>query len=225
MTTTRSAGAGARSATAPVPARGRRPLTDRGEQTRRRLLEAAEEVFSRHGYHDASIVKITEAAGVAQGTFYLYFRTKARVFEELVDDLNRRVRQAMTERAAGAATRVEAERLGLLGFLEFTARHPGLYRIMRQAELVSPTAVRRHYDRIARSYVAGLRAAMDGGEIAAADPEVVAWLLMAVGEMVGLRWVLWGGRRRPSPRAPVPARVLDEVASFISRGLGAEPPA
>ena len=219
MTIARSAGAGAKSAAAPVPARGPRPLTDRGQQTRRRLLEAAEEVFGRHGYHDASIVKITEAAGVAQGTFYLYFRTKSQVFEDLVDDLNRRVRRAMTERAGPAATRVEAERLGLLGFLEFTARHPGLYRIMRQAELVSPAAVRRHYDRIARSYIAGLRAAMDGGEIADADPEVVAWLLMAVGEMVGLRWVLWGGRK-PSARAPVPGRVLDEVAGFISRSLG-----
>ncbi|HET6809566.1 MAG TPA: TetR/AcrR family transcriptional regulator [Acidimicrobiales bacterium] len=223
MTTARSAGAGAGKKAAPAPARGPRPLTDRGEQTRRRLLEAAEEVFARHGYHEASIVKITEAAGVAQGTFYLYFRTKSQVFEELVDDLNRRVRRAMTERAAGAADRVEAERLGLLGFLEFTARHPGLYRIMRQAELVSPAAVRRHYDRIARSYVAGLSAAMDGGEIAVADAEVVAWLLMAVGEMVGLRWVLWSGKK-PSARAPVPGRVLDEVAAFIARGLGAAPP-
>jgi AcrR family transcriptional regulator len=45
--------------------------TERGNRTRTRILEAAEQVFAKHGYHDASIVKITEAAGVAQGTFYL----------------------------------------------------------------------------------------------------------------------------------------------------------
>lgn len=219
MTTARSAGAGATRRSASAPARGRQPRTDRGEQTRRRLLEAAEDVFARHGYHEASIVKITERAGVAQGTFYLYFRTKAEIFEELVDDLNRRVRRAMTEAVDGAPSRIEAERLGLLGFLEFTARHPGLYRIMRQAELVSPAAYRRHYDRIARSYVAGLREAMDRQEIARADPEVLAWLLMAVGEMAGLRWVVWGERA-----GRIPGEVVDEIVGFVGRGLGAPPP-
>jgi hypothetical protein len=34
-------------------------LTKRGEATRRKLLEAAEEVFADLGYHEASIVKIT----------------------------------------------------------------------------------------------------------------------------------------------------------------------
>ena len=55
-------------------------LTSRGAATRRRLLEAAERVFSELGYHEASIVKITEAAGVAQGTFYLYFAGKQEIF-------------------------------------------------------------------------------------------------------------------------------------------------
>ena len=40
-------------------------------------------------YHDASIVKITEAAGVGQGTFYLYFASKQEMFDELVRELNR----------------------------------------------------------------------------------------------------------------------------------------
>ena len=38
----------------------------RGVETRQKLLDAAEQVFGELGYHDASIVKITEAAGVAQ---------------------------------------------------------------------------------------------------------------------------------------------------------------
>ena len=54
-------------------------------------------VFGELGYHDASIVKLTEAAGVAQGTFYLYFDSKKAIFDELVRDLNRRVRHAMKE--------------------------------------------------------------------------------------------------------------------------------
>lgn len=40
------------------------PRTARGTRTRAKLLEAAEAVFASMGYHDASIVKITEQAGV-----------------------------------------------------------------------------------------------------------------------------------------------------------------
>ena len=90
------------------------------------------------GYHEASIVKITEAAGVGLGTFYLYFDGKQAIFDEVVEDLNRRVRHAMTDAARSAGTRLEAERAGFRAFFRFTAQHPALYRIIRQAEFVSP---------------------------------------------------------------------------------------
>ena len=96
------------------------PRTDRGSNTRRRLLEAAEQVFAERGYHDASIVKITEAAGVAQGTFYIYFASKQEIFDEVVLDLNHRVRQAMAEASSQGTSRSDAERRGFEAFFRFT---------------------------------------------------------------------------------------------------------
>lgn len=191
-----------------------RVLTERGVRTRERLLQAAEEVFAALGYHDASIVKITEAAKVGQGTFYLYFESKKQIFDELVMYLNRRVRHAMSERSALATTRAERERLGFEGYFRFTAEHPTIYRIIRQAAIVSPDMLREHYRRIAHGYVRGLQDAMDGGEIDPADPEVLAWILMGIGEMVGMRWVLWGESHS------VPSDVFDQMYQFITRGLG-----
>jgi AcrR family transcriptional regulator len=193
-----------------------RPLAARGQRTRARLLEAAERVFAELGYHDASIVKITEAAGVAQGTFYLYFSGKAEIFDELVRDLNRRVRRAMSEAAAEGRTRVEAELHGFHAFFRFTAEHPALYRIIRQAEFVSPETLQYHYDRIRDGYVAVLEQAMDRGEIARRDPEVLAWALMGIGELIGMRYILWAGR------SDVPEGVLEEIERIIHRLLAPE---
>ncbi|MEO6943986.1 MAG: TetR/AcrR family transcriptional regulator [Lacisediminihabitans sp.] len=205
------------------------PLTARGTRTRARLLEAAEQVFAKNGYGDASIVRITEAAGVAQGTFYLYFSSKLEIFEELVEDLNRRVRHAMTVAAAGATTRIESERAGFRGFFEFTAAHPALYRVVREAEFVSPRALRLHYTRIVDGYISGLSTARDSGEIGPIDPGIVAWILMGIGEMVGMRWVLWGdGEGAGAENDPtasgttnVPPEVFEQMMQFIQRGLGA----
>jgi AcrR family transcriptional regulator len=191
--------------------------TERGARTRTRLLEAAEQVFTELGYHEASIVKIAEAAGVAPGTFYLYFGGKLDIFDELVEELNRRVRQAMADAASHGATRTEAERLGFQAFFRFTAEHPGLYRVIRQAEFVSPRALRLHYERIVPGYARGLKEAMARGEIATGDPEVLAWALMGVGEMIGLRWILWGEDDE------IPTRVFEETMRFVQRALVGEP--
>jgi AcrR family transcriptional regulator len=200
---------------APLTGVAGRPLSSRGARTRRRLLEAAESVFAELGYHDASIVKLTEAAGVGQGTFYLYFASKKEIFDELVLDLNHRVRQAMTEAASQGTTRAERELLGFTAFFRFTAEHPALYRIIRQAEFVSPEMLHRHYDRLTEGYVAGLRQAMADGEIVLGDPEVLAWALMGIGELVGMRWILWGERDE------LPEEVANQLAAIIRRAIGA----
>jgi AcrR family transcriptional regulator len=189
-----------------------RTLSRRGVETRTKLLEAAEHVFSEYGYHDASIVKITEAAGVGQGTFYLYFATKQDVFDELVRDLNRRIRHAMAEQSTKGGTRVEQELLGFKGYFEFAANHPGLYRIIRQSAFVSPDIFKWHYERVSERYVAALRDAVDREELGPIDPEVAAWALMSVGETIGLRWIVWGD-------GEVPERVIAELGRIIAAVL------
>ena len=190
-----------------------RTLSARGVETRTRLLEAAEEVFGDLGYHDASIVKITEAAGVGQGTFYLYFASKKEIFDELVRDLNRRVRHAMKEASSQGSTRIESELLGFGAYFRFTVEHPGLYGIIRQAEFVSPEMLRYHYDTMSKGYADGLRDAMERGETAQLDPEVTAWALMAAGEMIGMRWILWGD-------GTMPEHVEQELARIVRALLG-----
>jgi AcrR family transcriptional regulator len=194
---------------------GGRKLSQRGAKTRARILAAAETVFAELGYHDASIVKITEAAGVAQGTFYLYFASKKEVFDQLVLDLNHRVRQAMTEGASRGTSRAESELLGFEGFFRFTAEHPALYRIIRQAEFVSPETLQVHYERLTQGYTSGLRQAMASGEIDQGDPEVLAWALMGIGELIGMRWILWADAER------LPDTVFEDLARIIVRALGA----
>jgi len=186
-----------------------RPLSKRGLDTRRRLLDAAERVFGELGYHEASVVKVAEEAGVAAGTYYLYFDSKKAIFDELVRDLNRRVRHAMKEGSSKGTSRFESELLGFDAYFRFTREHPTLYRIIRQAEFVSPEMLRYHYDQLSAGYIEALRDASAAGEIAQLNPEVAAYALMGVGEMIGMRWILWGDGN------PLPGPVWDELERLI----------
>ncbi|MGB3413212.1 MAG: TetR/AcrR family transcriptional regulator [Microbacteriaceae bacterium] len=196
------------------------PRTKRGVETKAKLVAAAEKVFAELGYHDASVVKITEAAGVGSGTFYLYFEGKQAIFEELVSDLNRRVRRAMGDASIHAKTRMDAEKAGFRAFFRFTAEHPALYRIIRQAEFVAPESLRMHYTKIVEGYISGLTQAQEQGEISQIDPEVAAWALMGIGELIGMRWVLWEqDQNQHKGEFSVPETVLDQMMLLISRGL------
>ena len=193
------------------------PRTARGRRTREKILASALKEFGKVGYHDASIVRITEGAGVAMGTFYLYFDGKLAVFNELVEDLTRRLRHRMTQAIVGAPDRLAAERAGFRAFFEFTTEVPQLYRIIRQAEFVSPEAMHLHYGRIVEGYQRALAAASDAGEIAPLDPEVTAWALMGIGEIIGMRWILWQEGEDGAPA--IPDDVLDNTLDFITRAL------
>ncbi len=61
------------------------------EHRREQILNAAAEIFAKKGYHAASVSDIIDAAGIARGTFYLYFQSKRDIFEELVDTLALRI--------------------------------------------------------------------------------------------------------------------------------------
>lgn len=203
-----------------------RPLTKRGEATRRRLLEAAEVVFAEQGYHEASIVKITERAGVGLGTFYLYFDSKQTIFEALVIDLNRRVRHSMSEAMEGAASRLEAERAGFAGFFRFTAAHPALYRVVREAEFVSPEVLRLHYTRIVEGYEAGLRAAQATGDVdPLLDASTTAWALMGMGELIGMRFLLWERDAEGNPPGEIDPAVFEAMGRVIDNALAPRSPA
>jgi TetR/AcrR family fatty acid metabolism transcriptional regulator len=66
---------------------------------RRRILDAAVRVFARKGYFSARVSDIAKKAGVADGTIYLYFRSKedllVRLFDEVMSEHVVRAREAV----------------------------------------------------------------------------------------------------------------------------------
>jgi AcrR family transcriptional regulator len=62
---------------------------------RQQLLTAAIAVFAARGYRAAGVSDIVKAAGVARGTFYLYFESKAQVFMAVADDFYDRLEMAI----------------------------------------------------------------------------------------------------------------------------------
>src|ERR1043165_4940374 len=74
------------------------------------LLHAARVVFSKRGFHDATIDEIARQAGVAKGTVYLYFKSKEAIYLGALRDGISTLIAEMRSKAEGDGTAEEKMR-------------------------------------------------------------------------------------------------------------------
>lgn len=72
----------------------------RGLDRRAQLLGAARAVFAKKGYEEATVSEIVGRAGVAQGTFYLYFPGKESLAGAFAEALSERLAELAAEKTA-----------------------------------------------------------------------------------------------------------------------------
>lgn len=198
--------------------RRRKTRGERSEENRRALMRAAEEVIGEYGYRDASIARITKRAGVAEGTFYLYFKSRQELFDQLLPHLGQELIEYLQKRVSGSDSALEVEERGFRGFFEFLQFNPSFFRILNEAEIEAPKAHAVHFEKLRAGYLASLKRSWDRGELPGFEErelEVIAYMLMAARSYLYLRY----SKAEEGPR-PLPDWVVHAYLKFIAGGLG-----
>ena len=196
---------------------GRGERLRRGDRTRSRILDAAEQAFGEHGFHGASIVEITRAAGVGLGTFYVYFPSKIDIYRQLLRSYLEDFVRVAREATSGAGDYREVIREAFGAFFDWIGARPGVLRLLREAEFVDPKLLAELYQAPAEEYRSRLERAMKAGYIAPIDPDVLAWCIMGMTEFAVMRWLIWPEQERMDPER------FDAYVDVIIRALGVEP--
>jgi AcrR family transcriptional regulator len=61
------------------------------------IYQCAKELFSAKGFKDTNVTDVTEMAGIAAGTFYLYYPSKEHLFMDIYLDENDKLKHAIME--------------------------------------------------------------------------------------------------------------------------------
>ncbi len=97
-----------------------------------RLMAAGRTAFGQSGLYATRVEEITDLAGVAKGTFYLYFESKERLIQAIADETLRELGQACERACASESTWPERVSAIARTHLRLFAEEPASMRILHQ---------------------------------------------------------------------------------------------
>ena len=188
--------------------------------TRGRILDAALNVFSRKGYYDTRMDEIVDESETSKGSIYFHFPNKERLFLALVDQfadlLERRVREAIEPLPKGMKRVRMALQVCLETFGKY--RRPAKILLVQAVGLGQPFEDKRNSinDRFARLIQIYMQEAIEVGDIAPMDTDVVsvAWMGAIYGLII--RWVYTG--------EPTPDRIMGTLVPMLLHSVGYDEP-
>jgi TetR/AcrR family transcriptional regulator len=109
------------------------------ERSRGAILDAAERLFAQQGYDATSLTQVGAAAGVSRGTPGYFFRSKAELYQAVLDRCFAEVRDAVREGRARALASNESPETILAGavsdYFDFLAARPNFVRLIERESL------------------------------------------------------------------------------------------
>ena len=188
---------------------------------REQVLDAATRAFILGGYHGTHVEDVIREAGIARGTFYLYFESKHSVFEALVERMLAVLLDARPEGAVPDALDLRAARVQIRAnyraILDVLHRHRDLFRLLMEE---AAGADKGFDDRLTAHRAAWQKRVRDRIGVMTdrglgrrdLDRDVAGWAIVGMVEMVVRVYVLRG-------HEPDLDRLADALADMDLRGV------
>jgi TetR/AcrR family fatty acid metabolism transcriptional regulator len=184
---------------------------------RERILRAAIDVFAESGYFNAKVTDIAKAAGVADGTIYLYFDGKEELLTTIFREHTRNYLQSLERDLAPVRRAEERIRIAIRHHLETLGRDRAL-AVVAQVELrhsIKYMSLLSHQE--VGDYLSILRKIVEQGQMDGVfrrnlNPQLAAKALFGVLDEMVTSWVL-------SDKEYALGDQADAVADLVLNGL------
>src|SRR5690606_8697825 len=167
-------------------------------EKRARILEAAARVFASKGFFSSTVAEVAREAGVADGTIYLYFRSKDDLLLRLVEARMEALCRAMEAALASIEDPRERRAAFIRYHLEMVETSPLEAQVLIVELRQSGAERKRALAELMRPYLALLSSILEEGIARGAmrplDPRSVRHAIFGALDEVALSWLLRGRR-------------------------------
>lgn len=190
------------------------PKTRNGKATFDLIVASTIKLFSTQGYFNTTIVNITSEAGVAAGTFYLYFPNKLVLYKYILMEFQHDIRKEIASKVANVEGRFNKEKEGIKTFIKYAINNPHSYNIIWESLYIDKELFIAYYDGFAKRYEIGLKKSIEEKEMYDVDTELVSYILMGISNFVGLKVLLNLGSNNEDVD-----KVVDTVMEILKTGI------
>lgn len=190
------------------------PRTRNGKATFQLIIDKTVKLFYEKGYFNTTIGDITSEAGVAAGTFYLYFPNKLTLYKYILMEFQHDIRREIASKVSTVEGRFNKEKEGIKTFIKYAVENPHSYNIIWESLYIDKKLFIDYYDGFAKRYERGLKESIVDGEMYNVDTELVSYILMGVSNFVGLKVLLDLGHNNDDVD-----EVVENVMNILKTGI------
>jgi TetR/AcrR family transcriptional regulator, fatty acid metabolism regulator protein len=193
---------------------------------RGRILDAAERIFARDGFFAAKVADVAKDAGVADGTIYLYFKSKDDLLISLFESRMERVNEVLAAAIAGETTALGKLRALIRTYVGLVKEQPSTAEIMT-VELRQSSRFMKEYDNprfadLLRLIAGIVTEGQSSGQLGAAiPPAIAARMIFGVLDELATAWLLSRDSNQRGKKFDI-VRAGDWAGELVSHGLSAK---
>ncbi|ALS26403.1 TetR family transcriptional regulator [Paenibacillus sp. 32O-W] len=153
-------------------------------QIQQKLLDAGRSLFSRYGFKKTNVSELAKAAGIASGTFYLFYRSKEELFFDLVEEEEHNIRQILLRQLQSAPKSKQAFRSFFKEAFRLLTDNPILREVLLPEQLeaiirkLPPDRLERNYAMDVQKLTPLIRQWQADGVLRTdADPELIVSMM------------------------------------------------
>ena len=185
---------------------------------RERILDAAELVFAKSGFFHARVAEIAKTAGVADGTIYLYFKSKDDVLISWFESRMERVNSALEKAVSAATTPKEKLLCFIRAHLKLVAEQPSVAEVLtvelRQSSKFMKEYANPRFGEFLKVLATVIAEGQESGDFSAEIPSpVAARAIFGMLDELALTWLLSKGDKFDMEKA------ADWIGAMTLQGL------
>lgn len=199
---------------------------DKTQDRRNQILNVALKLFATRGYHKTKVSDIVQAAGVAQGTFYWYFKSKEAIALEIINNgqnsLITVISQGYRESKGTVSEVVKASEKLFADFFTYSQQNHDFMKLLLQgveSEDSVQAAILETRQKLEEAFQNNIQRATELGILPQKDPSVQSAMLVSLVEGMLERWLFSPANKHSALQKKSAKELAQEIVRFEIFGL------
>jgi len=182
-------------------------FSKKGEETKKKIINAAIKIFKENGFNNSSVLKIADVVGLKNSTLYRYFKNKKDLYNFIIRDFEEKLIKRINDNLKNYDDIEKKIEIFIREYIDFVKENKDIFDIFREAEFVNIDLSREFYDKIAKILKDILKEKISGDNL-----EILSYSIIGSYYFIILNYLFWEEKEIDDEK-------IKSILKFIFNGI------